>query len=86
MEAIQTIEFSGISLKVGYTYFYYPGKYTLSNGNPGYPDHEDFHIHSIHTDDDISKLLDNYESNEKLYEELEEKILPYARDNYNNPY
>lgn len=76
MKATQQIKIADIVLSVDYEYYYMEGDYASE-------DFEDLSIESIHTEGDIAVLLDNYINSNVLYQELIEKLLPYARDNYN---
>ena len=79
----QTIELSGITLTVDYDYSEDPGCYYTKNGD-GWPPTEELIITDIRTDGNICDLLDSFDTVEKIYDRLEEIILPYARDNYKN--
>jgi len=76
MKATQEIKIADIVLSVDYEYYYMEGDYSSE-------DVEDLTIESIHTEEDISLLFDNYINSNKLYQEIKEKLIPYARDNYN---
>lgn len=76
MKATQQIKIADIILSVDYEYYYL-------EGNSEIHDMEDLTIESIHTEGDIAVLLDNYINSNKLYQEIKENLLPYARDLYN---
>lgn len=79
----QTIELSGITLTIDFDYSYDPGCWRTKNGD-GWPPTEELIITDIRTDGNICDLLDSFDTVEKIYDRLEEIILPYARDNYKN--
>lgn len=76
MKATQQIKIADIILSVDYEYICIKGDFDTD-------DYEDIIPESIHTEGDIAVLLDNYINSNKLYQEIKEKLLPYARDSYN---
>lgn len=75
---IQTIKLYDIELTCEYSY-------SFSEGIPNvYPDSEELIIEKIHTEGDITLLLDSHSRTITIYADIKEKLLEYARDNYRN--
>ena len=65
------VNIQGVELVVDYKYYYDPGVYTYSNGDPGYPPYEELEIlHVNHREVDIYNLL-----SQEIIEEIEEKCI-----------
>ena len=72
-------ESASVILEVEYNYVYDPGKWTLPNGDPGYPEYEEIDIQSIKCEGDIFELLLNYTKTQDIIDEIELKISEYER-------
>ncbi len=70
-----TFNIYGIDLTIDYYYSYDEGKWTLNNGDPGYPPHEEIELNTIKINDiDISEMI--FDSND-IRQKIEDFISEY---------
>lgn len=72
--------FPDIELEVSYEYYYDPGKWTYSNGDPGYPEYEEINIKHIKILNSDSNLYDLLEYGNMIIENIEYYISELERE------
>jgi hypothetical protein len=69
------VKILGIEVDVEYEYYYDPGVWTYSNGDPGYPESSELDITSLYVGtEDISKWLDIDAIFTEVYEQVSNQI------------